>query len=350
MLDPMERSLPRPRLTNRQVNLLLEILVVAALLSGLISWIVPLSAARPVVVAHVAFGLMIVLITPLKLRGSVKAGFKRRRATRWLSSAFGVMVLATVALGAVHATGLWFGVGYWSALWTHQLIAFLLVPLLIWHVVTRPVRPSVTDVDRRGILTTGLAGAAALGVIAAQETVAGLFDTAAVERVGTGSHETGSFDPDAMPTVQWIDDRAPVDTTAETWGLTVAGAPVLLADLWDRAEPLVATLDCTGGWFAEQNWNVVALSDLLPDPSSGSNGGRSIRVTSSTGYQRLFPLGDAVELYLAVGYDGRPLRRGHGAPVRLVAPNRRGPQWVKWVVEVAVVDRPSWLQLPLPPT
>ncbi len=335
----------RLRLTSRQVNLLLEVLVVAALLSGLLSWVVPLSSARPVMIVHAAVGLMILVITPLKLRGSVKAGFKRRRSTRWLSATFGLMVLATIGLGAAHATGLWFGVGYWSALWTHQLIGFLLFPLLMWHVSTRPVRPSVTDVDRRGFIATGLTSAAALGVIVAQESVATVFGTQAADRVGTGSHETGSFDPDAMPTVQWIDDRAPAETSPETWDLSVAGATVPIADLWAQARPLVARLDCTGGWFADQRWDVVSLADLLP-PATG----RSIMVTSSTGYRRLFPLADAAELYLGVGYDGRPLRRGHGAPVRLVAPNRRGPQWVKWVIDVSVVDRPAWLQLPLPPT
>jgi hypothetical protein len=39
---------------------------------------------------------------------------------------------------------------------------------------------------------------------------------------------------------------------------------------------------------------------------------------------------------------------GHGAPVRLLAPGRRGPWWVKWVRSVDLVDRPWWLQLPFP--
>lgn len=322
--------------------------MIVALTSGLVSWVVPLSAARPIVVFHAAAGLMILLVTPLKLRGSVRAGFKRRRSTRWLSVAFGVLVIATISLGVAHATAVWFGVGYWSALWTHQLIAFLLIPLLIWHVSTRPVRPSATDVDRRAVLATGATGLAALGVIVAQESVAGLLDTAAADRAGTGSHESGSFDPDSMPTVQWLDDRVPADTSPGAWDLTIGGAVVAVDELWALSQPVVARLDCTGGWFADQNWDAVALAELLPPPSATS--GRSIMVTSRTGYRRLFPLPDAAELFLAVGYAGRPLRRGHGAPVRLVAPNRRGPQWVKWVVDVSIVDRPPWLQLPLPPT
>ena len=48
------------------------------------------------------------------------------------------------------------------------------------------------------------------------------------------------------------------------------------------------------------------------------------------------------------GYEGQPLRRGHGAPVRVVAPGRRGPWWIKWVTSVQLDDRPWWLQTPFP--
>ena len=74
----------------------------------------------------------------------------------------------------------------------------------------------------------------------------------------------------------------------------------------------------------------------------------TLEVTSLTGYSRLFPARDAENLFLAVGYDGEPLRRGHGAPVRLVAPGRRGFWWVKWVSSVKPVNRRWWLQLPFP--
>lgn len=333
-------------LTSRQVNLLLELLVFAALLSGLASWIVPLRAARLTIIIHAIAGLSILVVTPLKIRGSVKSGFKRRRRTRHLSSAFGLLVLVTIALGLAHALGLSYGVGYWTALWTHQLFGYVLIPLLVWHVITRPVRPSIVDMTRRGLVSTAALAAAAATVLGTQEVAARVLRLDGADREGTGSHDTGSFDPDAMPAVQWINDTAPPNMTPDAWPLRIEGEAVAVAAISRQTKPLLARLDCTGGWYADQNWDVVSLADLLPDTSAS----RSIKVTSATGYARIFSSDVADRVYVCTGYDGRPLRRGHGAPIRIIAPGRRGPWWVKWVTEIELTDRPSWLQLPLPPT
>ena len=39
---------------------------------------------------------------------------------------------------------------------------------------------------------------------------------------------------------------------------------------------------------------------------------------------------------------------GHGFPARLVAPGKRGFEWVKWVTSIQVNESPKWLQPPLP--
>lgn len=332
-------------LTGRQVNLLLESLLVTAIASGLASWAVDDRWSRWLVLAHGAAGLAVVLLVPAKVRGPVSTGFRRGRATRWVSTAFGVLVLATVALGVLHATGLWFGVGYWSALWTHSLFGFALVPLLAWHVASRPVRPRPADLDRRAVLRGGLVLGGALALTVVQDRTARLAGLAGADRRGTGSHEVASHRPEDMPTVVWLDDERPDDLDPATWRLEVEGEPVDVGSLWDRARPIVATLDCTGGWWSEQAWDGVPLTDLLGPPR-----GRSIRVESATGYARLFAHEEVDGLHLAVGYGGEPLRGGHGAPVRLVVPGRRGPEWVKWVTAVRYDDRPSWLQAPLPLT
>jgi DMSO/TMAO reductase YedYZ molybdopterin-dependent catalytic subunit len=80
----------------------------------------------------------------------------------------------------------------------------------------------------------------------------------------------------------------------------------------------------------------------------GKSAGVSIRVVSSTGYARRFPIEQAGTLLLATRFGGRALDAEHGFPARLVAPDRRGFWWVKWVVAVEVDDMPAWWQSPFP--
>jgi len=123
-----------------------------------------------------------------------------------------------------------------------------------------------------------------------------------------------------------------------------------------------ATLDCTGGFYSTQDWSGVWLSRLLspsplageagssPSPLAGEGrgGGFSIHVRSLTGYDRRFDLGEASRLLIATNLGGMPLDPGHGFPVRIVAPDRRGYWWVKWVTAITIDELPSWLQLPFP--
>ena len=62
---------------------------------------------------------------------------------------------------------------------------------------------------------------------------------------------------------------------------------------------------------------------------------------SHTGYRWSFELQDAFGLLLATDVGGEALSHEHGAPVRLVAPGRRGFEWVKWVVCVELHDSPD---------
>lgn len=332
------------RLTPRQLDWLLTVSVITALATGLASWTIGTAWARVATVLHAIAGLSLLVLTPGQARRLRAPGLRRNRPSRYLSIGLGVVLVATVTLGLLHATGLWYGVGRWSALWTHVLLAALAVPLVLWHVASRSSRLRRIDLDRRALLGAATTVAVAGGTYTAQEIIVRAASLAGAERRFTGSHEIASFEPARMPTVQWLDDRAP-DTSSAQWVLTIGGRPVAIETLAARARPVEADLDCTGGWWSRQRWDAVPLAELLPDLAT-----RSVEVASATGYRRRFPARDADHLHLAVGYDGEPLQRGHGAPVRLVAPGRRGPWWVKWVVSVEPDDRPWWLQFPFPLT
>jgi DMSO/TMAO reductase YedYZ molybdopterin-dependent catalytic subunit len=66
-----------------------------------------------------------------------------------------------------------------------------------------------------------------------------------------------------------------------------------------------------------------------------------VRVVSRTGYRWSFSLDDARDLLLATQVGSEALSHEHGAPVRLVAPGRRGFEWVKWVDRIEVHDGPD---------
>ena len=85
-------------------------------------------------------------------------------------------------------------------------------------------------------------------------------------------------------------------------------------------------------------WEGIRLGSVLDavDPTDAAGW---IRVLSVTGYRWSFPIDEADELLLATCVDGEGLSHGHGAPVRLVAPGRRGFQWVKWIERIEVTRR-----------
>ncbi|MGH8827726.1 MAG: molybdopterin-dependent oxidoreductase, partial [Jiangellaceae bacterium] len=154
--------------------------------------------------------------------------------------------------------------------------------------------------------------------------------------------------PTKMPVTQWFTDDVPtIDRESYRLAVVVPGSAtryLTYPELLNASDTTIrAVLDCTGGWWADQEWRGVRLNRLL-----GEVDGRSVVVRSVTGYGRRLPVTDAGRLLLALHVAGRPLSRGHGAPVRLVAPGRRGFWWVKWIDQVSVDDVPWWWQPPFP--
>jgi hypothetical protein len=321
---------------GRRTNLVLLVLIGLALISGALMWGVGSGWGRWPTVVHGAVGVAIVVMAPWKTMVS-RRGLRRRGVPAAVPALVLAFLVATSLLtGLVHRAGAR-DAGPLLVMQLHVGAALVALPLALWHVASHPVRPRRTDLTRRSLLRGGL--------LAGGSTVATLALPYA-GRAATRSLERGSFEPAAMPVTQWLFDTVPV-VDGEVWILRVAERLWSLDELERLAdEEVVVTLDCTGGWYARQRWAGVRLDRLLA--ASGVSEGRSIEIRSVTGYRRRFPSRDASVLLLATRVGGRPLSSGHGFPARLVAPNRRGCWWVKWVNEISVDHGPWWWQSPFP--
>jgi DMSO/TMAO reductase YedYZ molybdopterin-dependent catalytic subunit len=331
---------------GRRTNLALLVLLAAALATGILAYGIGAGWVRAVVIAHGAVGLGVVLLAPWK-SVIARRGLRRRPSGGWASLVLTVLVAVTVLFGVLHATGLAVDVGPVTAMQIHVGAALASIPLAVWHVVARRVRPRRTDLSRRTLLRAGaLLGGAGLAY-AATEGALHAVGLRGADRRGTGSYEEGSFDPASMPVTQWLNDRVPVvDPLSWRLAVRVGGRErAWTLDELDRFDDWVrATIDCTGGWYAVQDWAGARLSRLVPDPGDA----RSVLVRSVTGYPRRFPVADLDRILVATRAGGRSLDAGHGFPARIVAPGRRGFWWVKWIASIETSAVPWWWQWPFP--
>ncbi len=341
-------------MAGRRTNLALLVLLAWALATGALAFAIGAGWNRWITVAHGAGGLGTLLLVPWK-SVVVRRGLSRHRPGRSASVALALAVGVTLLSGVGHATGLLRSVAGLTSIQLHVGSALIVVPLAVWHVMARRIRIRRSDASRRALLRTGLLAAGSLATFGLVEGITAAVDLPGHRRRFSGSYLAGSGTPAEMPVTQWLDDRVPaVDPSGWTLSLTTdrgTAALVSLEQLERMSEDVIALLDCTGGWYAEQIWRGVRLDRLLAmSRQMDQSGVRSIRVVSVTGYARRFAVADAPSLWLATRVGGEVLSAGHGFPARIVAPGRRGFWWVKWVERVHVDATPWWWQPPYPLT
>ena len=323
---------------GRRTNLALLVVLIGAAFTGGLAF----AAGTPIpsrlaTLVHGLFGLAVVLLVPWK-----SVIVRRAPALRLASLALVGLIAVCIISGLIEVFGGYGLMWRLSPMQVHVGSAVLAAPLLGWHLVHhRRQRLRRRDLSRRTLLRTGVL---AVGVAATYGTLEGigrLAGSASASRIATGSHY---LSPDAVPATIWLFDRVPA--LPADYRIHVAGNEMRVSDLASRSTTLAARLDCTSGWYTDAEWTGVSLVDLLPPEQLAA--AASIEVVSTTGYRRRFPADEARSLWLATGYQGQPLRSAHGAPVRLVAPHRRGFWWVKWVVTVKLSDVPASAQSPFP--
>lgn len=333
---------------GRRTNLALAVLLPLAIATGILANGIGRQWSLPPATVHGAVALAILVLAPWKSL-VIRRGLRRINRGRRSSLALLGLVLLTLATGLIHATGLADQVGPLTLMQVHVGAGLGVLLLAITHYERHPVKPRPTDLSRRTFArTAGLAAVSAAGWLS-WEGIARIAGWPGTERRFTGSHETGSGRPDLLPVTSWLDDRVQ-DIDGPSWRLRVGAAELGLAELAALPnESIRAVIDCTGGWYSEQEWTGIRLARVIESgewPAST----RSVEVRSATGYTRRYPIGDLDRTWLVTAAGGEPLGAAHGFPARVVAPDRRGFWWVKWVVSIQPSTRPWWFQSPFPLT
>lgn len=331
-------------MSGAALDRLLAFLVAALLVTGLVSLRAGTPSTAPLFVIHGLLGGSLLAAIFVKLRRSVpRAAGGRRWGPLCLALLLALLASAALAGGFLWvASGRILVVGPWTVLTLHVWAALALVPILAWHLMPRrwrllrlPSRGRSERISRRtalgflGFASVGLAAWVAANVI--ERATGGL-------RRFTGSRwlPDGGVPP---PTTFFGEGAPPLDAAA--WRLTVDGAvrrplQLTMGDLASMGQvDREAVLDCTSGWALRTTWHGVPLGAVVsrsqPDDDAGT-----VTVHSATGWFARLPMEEARRAMLATGVAGQPLPLGNGAPCRLVAEDRRGLEWVKWVTRIEV--------------
>jgi Oxidoreductase molybdopterin binding domain len=234
------------------------------------------------------------------------------------------------------------GYGYTAVGW-HWGIAIGLIPPFLLHAWRRWPRPKRVDFRgrRQALKLIGL-GAGAIFGWGLSEVLAQSLEEEKTPRRFSGSRERGSFTGLGFPITSGT-DQGTIKLDPETWTLKLTGVVskslvLSYADLLAAStSQVIATLDCTGGWYSTQAWQGVRLSALL-----GQAGVRDeavgLLLKGVLDYSAPFTLAQAREILLATHVGGQILDHPHGYPLRAVVPSRRGWHWVKWMTEIEVVS------------
>ena len=332
-----------PRLTDWNIAFAAAI----AFMTGVISLVSGHPQERFIFLLHGIVGFWLLLLLWGKLRRVWPRLIDPRRWDR--RTVFGLLALMLVTLAL--ASGIfWVGGGdlYFAGFnllnW-HIILGFVVTTVIVAHMFARAKRLRKRDIaGRRRMLHLSALLLGSMAIWPTQQFVERVLKLPGASRRFTGSYESGSFAGNAFPTSSWVAD-APHPIDAQTWRLSVNGAVATPRDfsyeeLAAGGDELEATLDCTGGFFSTQRWRGIHVGRLL-DQANLDKDAQYVSFISVTSYRWSLPLEEARMALLATHIDEEPLSHEHGFPLRLVAPGRRGFEWVKWITQIEVLIEPD---------
>ncbi len=128
----------------------------------------------------------------------------------------------------------------------------------------------------------------------------------------------------------------------DTYRLTIDGmvaSPIALTydEVLDRTVyEKVVTLDCVEGWSVDILWEGVLLRDVLAAAGATGADASVVIFRCADGYSTSLPLEYLTDndILLAYGMNGVELPPERGFPFQLVAEDRWGYKWAKWITDI----------------
>lgn len=104
----------------------------------------------------------------------------------------------------------------------------------------------------------------------------------------------------------------------------------------EREDPLA----CVVGWTDKAKWRGVLIRDILEKVGLEPDG-KFVVFYDDKNYSSSLSVDyiNSGKPILAYEVDGEQLPREHGWPLRVVAPDKWGYKWVKWVAEMEITNR-----------
>jgi DMSO/TMAO reductase YedYZ molybdopterin-dependent catalytic subunit len=144
--------------------------------------------------------------------------------------------------------------------------------------------------------------------------------------------------------------RGPQHVNMSEYRLTVTGL-TNTTDVYTYSEVLgayphyskVVTLFCVEGWEATILWEGVLVRDLIrhagPDPHA-----TTVVFTAHDGYTTSIPLDYLMnrDIIMAYRMNNVTLPAERGYPFQLVAEDKWGYKWVKWIEKIELTDDPTY--------
>jgi DMSO/TMAO reductase YedYZ molybdopterin-dependent catalytic subunit len=225
----------------------------------------------------------------------------------------------------------------------------------------------MTNLSRRKLLTTGLAGVAGLGVAARLAQKYGLVPpdhagiygpgetlTYAAQRLLTSHSLAREFSPSQISKPPLANEMAPPSDAFKRlqaagfidWRLSIDGmvdrpATFSLAQLKSYpSRSQITMVQCEEGWSYIGEWIGVPLSQILQTVEVHPQARYVVYFSIDPDWWESIDMADALhpQTFLTYGMNGGELPVGNGGPLRLRVPRQLGYKSVKFITHLTVTD------------